>query len=218
MTTQNTVAAKAMTKEAMTKVYAYETAWHATMPTVADYQLVVFRHTNWMIDSDIEASTCSMGRLVYILGTRCFTGNELNSVEDPVTRKKIHFVECCKGKGQDPIVMAIHSKGSNTFALQDALKASRRIAEQVALLLKQTTNPKQYKNSVFTTLEFAIDGGVLVDSQRPNRNGRAEQNKVVHIDLQVDLFGDGMFISAKEALNLITSPNDETITRLVGSY
>ena len=217
MTTQNTVAGKAMTK-----VYAYETAWHATMPTVADYQLVVFRHTNWMIDSDIEASTCSMGRLVYILGTRCFTGNELNSVEDPVTRKKIHFVECKgKGQGQDPIVMAIHSKGSNTFALQDALKASRRIAEQVALLLKQTTNPKQYKNAVFTTLEFSIDGGVLVDSQRPNRKtgtGRAEQNKVVHIDLQVDLFGDGRFIPAKEALNLITPPNDETITRLVGSY
>lgn len=214
MTTQNTALA-------MTKVYAYETAWHATMPTVADYQSVVFRHTNWMIDSDIEASTCSMGRLVYILGTRCFTGNELNSVEDPVTRKKIHFVEC-KGKGQDTIVMAIQSKGSNTFALQDALKASHRIAEQVALLhtnYKQTPNPKQYKNAVFTSLEFSIDGGVLVDSQRPNRKtGSAEQNKVVHIDLQVDLFGDGMFIPAKEALNLITSPNDETITRLVGSY
>jgi hypothetical protein len=187
------------------------------MPTVADYQSVVFRHKNWMIDSDIEASTCSMGRLVYILGTRCFTGNELNSVEDPVTRKKIHFVEC-KGKGQDTIVMAIQSKGSNTFALQDALKASRRIAEQVALLLKPTTNPKQHKHAVFPTLEFSIDGGVLVDSQRPNRKtGRAEQNKVVRIDLQVDLLGDGMFIPAKEALNLITS-NDETITRLVGSY
>lgn len=215
MITQNTV-----NTVAMTKVYAYETAWHATMPTVADYQSVVLRHTNWMIDSDIEASTCSMGRLVYILGTRCFTGNELNSVEDPVTRKKIHFVECKgKGQGQDTIVMAIQSKGSNTFALQDALKASRRIAEQVALLLKQTTNPKQYKNAVFTTLEFSIDGGVLMDSQRPNRKtGRVEQNKVVHIDLQVGLFCDGMFIPAKEALNLITSPNDETITRLVGSY